>query len=142
MKVAVNDFIFKDLHTVYQAIVDKNKLQCYFVSHASNSLDQADQLNWEWKDYNASCVVSDIKTIANESISFKWGASGYEKQVVIRLSKEENEKTKIQIEEGEFEMTEESVQKMLGQTQGWTDFICSLKAYLYTGINLRNGQYN
>ena len=34
------------------------------------------------------------------------------------------------------------VSKALLQTQGWTDFVNSLKAYLYTGINLRNGKMN
>jgi hypothetical protein len=28
----------------------------------------------------------------------------------------------------------------LQQTQGWTDFICSMKAFLYGGINLRSGR--
>ena len=32
------------------------------------------------------------------------------------------------------------IEKALQQTQGWTDFICSMKAFLYCGINLRNGR--
>ncbi|MFT6850543.1 MAG: hypothetical protein ACJATA_001357 [Sphingobacteriales bacterium] len=39
-------------------------------------------------------------------------------------------------------MNEEGVQRAMRQTQGWTDFICSLKGFLYTGINLRTGKMN
>jgi hypothetical protein len=28
----------------------------------------------------------------------------------------------------------------LGQTQGWTDFICCMKGYLRFGVNLREGR--
>ncbi len=52
----------------------------------------------------------------------------------------EMKKTNIEISESGFEMKKKENKKALLQTQGWTDFICSLKAYLYTGVNLRNGK--
>jgi hypothetical protein len=40
----------------------------------------------------------------------------------------------------DFELNEEGAKTMLGQTDGWTDFMCCLKVYLYTSINLYSGK--
>jgi len=62
--------------------------------------------------------------------------------VIINFSEENKGKTNIEITEDSFEENEEGIKRAMGQTQGWTDFICSLKAYLYTGINLRTAKMN
>jgi len=80
--------------------------------------------------------------IENEQITFDWEASGNKATVSMSLSSKEENKTKLVITENSFEANEKGIAKALQQTQGWTDFICSLKAYLYTGINLRNGKMN
>ena len=48
--------------------------------------------------------------------------------------------TRLVATEGPFERTEEGVKRALGQTQGWTDFSLSLRAYLQHGLNLRLGK--
>lgn len=56
------------------------------------------------------------------------------------LSSEEKHKIKIFITKDAFEANDEGLKKAFQQTQGCTDFVCSLKAYLYTSMNLRNGK--
>lgn len=136
MKVSVTYTIDRNLPTVYQAIIDKNKLNKYFVSFSSHNLDKAEKIHWKWEDYNAECEISNVNVIENQSISFDWGENGDEKQVFILLEELPDNKTKIKITEGPFN-AETDIAKMLGQNQGWTDFACCLKAYLYAGINLR-----
>lgn len=58
------------------------------------------------------------------------------------LITEEENKMKIVITEDSFEANEGGIKKAMQQTQARTDFICVLKAYLYTGIYLRNGNMN
>ena len=97
---------------------------------------------WEFKDYNISIQVNVLEVIEDQLISFRWSASGEIGIVNIFLTEKNKSSTDIEITEDFIETTKDMTNKALQQTQGWTDFICSLKAYLYTGINLRNGQFN
>ena len=137
MEVSVTYRITADLDTVYQSIVDKNKLNKYFVSYASDDLDKATTITWKWEDYNAECDIYDVMVQDKKQISFTWTANGEARNVNIQLEELSAKSTEIHITEGSFEKDEDQIQKMLQQNQGWTDFICSLKAYLYAGINLR-----
>jgi len=78
--------------------------------------------------------------VKNESISFEWDASGKLARVDVVMESVSTNKTTLEITESSYELSEKEVSKALQQMQGWTDFICSLKAYLYTGVNLRNGK--
>jgi uncharacterized protein YndB with AHSA1/START domain len=100
------------------------------------------KIEWEFRDYNVKLDVEILKVIKNKQITFNWEASGKKSRVSISLNSEKADKTKITITEDSFEDNKDGITKALQQTQGWTDFICSLKAYLYTGINLRNGKMN
>lgn len=134
--------IFNPVNEVYDAIVNKDKLDKYFVSSAAASMTNGAKIKWEWKDYNAETEITVLKVEPNKSINFQWTGPNGETRVKIVLDGSDPTKTEIDIYEIDFEMDEEGVHRAMGQTQGWTDFICSLKAYLYTGINLRTGKMN
>ncbi|RMA58531.1 SRPBCC domain-containing protein [Ulvibacter antarcticus] len=140
--INVKDTIFKSSSEVFEAIVNRDKIIGYFVSSASDSISEGKDIKWEFKEYNVSLQVKVKKVIINEFISFEWSATGEIALVEIRLSSDTANVTTIDITEKPYQTKEEEIKKALQQTQGWTDFICSLKAYLYTGINLRNGQMN
>lgn len=142
IQVKVSDHILKPIEVVFKAIVDPTKITKYFVSDASDFISEGKNIEWEFKDYNVKLTVDVLKVIKNEQITFDWEASGKKARVSISLISENADKTKITITEDSFEANEDGIAKALQQTQGWTDFICSLKAYLYTGINLRNGKMN
>lgn len=142
IQVKVSDHILKPIEMVFNAIVDPTKITKYFVSDASDFISEGKNIEWEFKDYNVKLTVDVLKVIKNEQITFDWEASGKKARVSISLISENADKTKITITEDSFEANEDGIAKALQQTQGWTDFICSLKAYLYTGINLRNGKMN
>lgn len=44
------------------------------------------------------------------------------------------------ITETGWPMDDEGVARALEQTAGWVDFLCSMKAYLVYGVNLREGR--
>lgn len=138
MNVKVSYLISKDIATVFQAIVDKNKLSKYFVSFASHSLDEAKMILWKWEDYNAECEVEVLKVIKNERIEFSWNNGKIKRNVEIELENSTSNSTRITVIEHGFDPVEEHYHEIVQQTQGWTDFICSLKAFLYAGINLRS----
>ena len=142
IQVKVSDHIIRPVEVVFNAIVDSSQITKYFVSGASDSISEGKKLEWEFKDYNVKLEVEVLKVVKNEQITFNWEASGEKARVSISLNSETAHKTNITITEDSFKSNEEGITKALQQTQGWTDFICSLKAYLYTGINLRNGKMN
>lgn len=142
LDVKVKDIIYKDIGTVFNAIVNKNEITKYFVTHADNNITQGAKIAWEWKDFNASSVVHVIKVENNKQIIFTWEGNNAQTEVEILFKAVEENKTALVITEKSFNKDDEGIKKVMQQTQGWTDFSCSLKAYLYTGINLRNGKRN
>ena len=142
IQVKVSSIILRPVNIVFKAIEDPAQIKKYFVSNSSNFLSEGKKVTWEFKDYNVKLDVKVIKVIENELITFDWEASGQQARVSIALKSEEAAKTKITITEDSYEADAPGIEKALQQTEGWTDFICSLKAYLYTGINLRNGKMN
>ncbi len=142
IQVSVTDYIMRPLDKVFNTVVDPSHITKYFVSDVSDYLSEGKKVIWEFKDYNVKLDVTVLKVIKNQQITFDWEASGDKARVSMSFSSENENKTKLVITEDSFKTNEEGIAKALQQTQGWTDFICSLKAYLYTGIKLRNGKMN
>ncbi len=142
IQVKVSDIIMQPLSLVYKSVIEPEKITKYFVSNSSGKLIEGAKIEWEFKDYNVIIKVNVIEIIENEKIMFNWEVSGKKSQITMLFFLQDKNKTKMEIREDLFEENEEGIAKAMQQTQGWTDFICSLKAYLYAGINLRSGKMN
>lgn len=136
--VAVEDRIGRPLADVFEAIVDPAKMAQYFISRGSARMTAGSQVEWEWQDVGAKQTIR-IHEVEPDRISFVWSATGWPTKVTLALARD-GAHTKITATETPFALTEEAVERALGQTQGWTDFCCCLKAYLQHGINLRRGK--
>ncbi|MBK6730948.1 MAG: SRPBCC domain-containing protein [Bacteroidetes bacterium] len=138
VEVHVKYQISESIENVFDAIVNAKKLTKFFTSNASGNLSEGAKIIWTFGDAGVSSEVEVLKIIENSEIRFDWSSNGkqYGRVTIKLFSIDENHST-IDITESAFEFTKEGVQTALGQTQGWTDFACSLKAFLYTGINLR-----
>ncbi len=106
------------------------------------SLSQEKNIKWEFSDYSVELEIEVLEVEKDKLIKFSWEAPGKATVVDMNFKVVSQDATELHITESNFEMNEDSVKHALQQTQGWTDFMCSLKAYLYTGINLRNGKMN
>ncbi len=137
--VKVKDKIFKPIEDVFNAVVNPEKLSGYFVSKSSGPIENGASLTWFFNGEDIIVTVKILAVVKNELIRFEWEASGSKAQVDIEFNRKDNDATVVVITEKSFPFDKAGVAKALQQTQGWTDFICSLKAYLYCGINLRNG---
>jgi uncharacterized protein YndB with AHSA1/START domain len=138
--VKVKDKILKPIAEVFDAVVDPQKLSNFFISGASGPLEEGVSITWFFDDIGGQLPVT-VKVVRdNELIVFEWAASGIKAQVSIALTAIDPDSTSITITEKAFPFDQTGVSKALQQTQGWTDFICSMKAYLYCGINLRSGR--
>ncbi len=139
ISINVKDNIASPIELVYQSIVDANKLCGYFTTKASANLQEGKTITWEFEN-NYQTDIYEIQLIPNQQINFTWGTTGSSTTVEIVLTQINETLTKIDITESSYPFDEKGVKTALGQTQGWTDFICSLKAFLYANINLRKGR--
>jgi uncharacterized protein YndB with AHSA1/START domain len=138
--VKVKDKILKPIEEVFNAIVSPEILSNFFISRASGPIEEDNTVIWFFDDVGVQVQVI-VKTVKeNELITFFWTAIGLTTQVDIKLTVINSNTTAITITEKSFQLDYLGVSKALKQTQGWTDFVCSMKAYLYCGINLREGR--
>lgn len=120
---------------IMDCIIKRDKLTNFFVSHASSDLTPGAKIQWKWEDYNAQAEI-EVLEIRNNTIVFKW--PNVEKVTTVTIAIEEQDNfCNVIITENDFKLDEDGVKQIMNQCQGWTDFICSLKAYLYCNINLR-----
>lgn len=140
MNVNVSDTIYKPVGEVFSAIVEPGKLSGYFASKVSDKPVAGEKVTWCFEDAGVIEDVDILEVKENELLAFNWSAVGRATRVDIKLKEAGENKTKISITEASFELNEAEMKNAMGQTHGWVDFICSLKAYLYTGVNLRTGK--
>ena len=140
VEVKVEDKINKPIHEVFDAIVAQDKITCYFFSRSSGPIRQGEKIIWYFDDYNVEVNVQILKVTENEHISFEWSAGGIKTAVDMWFSSKGISTTHVSITERSFPANEKGIKQALQQTQGWTDFLCSLKAFLYCSVNLRNGK--
>lgn len=141
LKVNLQMGILKPVHEVFEAIVDPEKMIKYFTSKSTGRIECGKTLKWEWKDFDAEHEIKVIKVEKNKLVSFKWDGSGIECTVIISLESKEANNTLVKITEEEWTPDFEGAKSCMGQVEGWTHFLCCLKAYLEYGVNLRVGAF-
>lgn len=136
--VKVEDRIARPVAEVLEAIVDPAKMSQYFLSRGSGWMTTGAKLDWEWADAAAKLAIH-VRSVEPDKVTFLWSATGSPTQVTLALAPD-GDGTKLTATELPFELSEEAAARAIGQTQGWTDFCCCLKAYLQHGIDLRAGK--
>lgn len=90
-----------------------------------------------------SYLSSDFGEVEDKYISFIWdGENGNELLVEMKLEVQPDSSTVIRISEGKMKNDEAGIRWLIGNTEGWANFLACLKAYLEYGINLRKGAFN
>jgi uncharacterized protein YndB with AHSA1/START domain len=140
LEVRVKDKVLKPVDEVFEAVVNPDKLCRFFISRATGPLVEGEIVTWFFDDAGVEVAVEGKGIKENELIAFEWAAGGTSAQVELLFTSIDENSTSVTITEKSFPFDRQGVSQALQQTQGWTDFICSLKAFLYCGINLRNGR--
>lgn len=140
VEVNVSDRVLKPVHDVFTAILDPAKLSRFFISSASGPLEEGATVDWVFADVGGKLSVNVKKIETDKRILFEWSASGTRALVTITLKPRGPNATLVTITEDGWPLDQEGVKRALGQTAGWTDFICCMKADLQHRINLRAGR--
>jgi uncharacterized protein YndB with AHSA1/START domain len=129
--------------TVFDAIVDPSNMSHYFISESSGKMEEGKTINWKFPEFEEAFPVKILEVKPNEFISFEWdGAKGQKLKVEIRLEKVEGPATLVRVTEGKMEVDPAGINWYGQNTEGWANFLASLKAYVEYGINLRKGAFD
>ncbi len=128
---------------VFEGIIQKDRMSNYFISHASGDMEEGKTVEWTFPEFPGSFPVKVLEVNSPENVIFAWeGIEGSTTTVEIRLEKVDDSKTVVKITEGKLGVDENGILWYGRNTEGWANFLASLKAYLEYDINLRKGAFD
>lgn len=131
--------IQKTIREVFEGISNPDKMTKYFISESNGRLESGKELVWKFSEVPDCFPVKDIIAEEYGNISFVWDP---ETVVKITLEALTNNDTIVRINENGKEFNTENLKWVLGNTEGWANFLACLKAYLEYGISLRKGAFD
>mgnify|MGYP003623774786 CR=1 FL=1 len=128
---------------VFEAIVDPAKMSNYFISQGSACMEEGKTVTWRFPEFDIEVPVRVGKVEKDKYISYIWDGEG-DKELLVEIHLEEvsGDSTVVRITEGDMENDEAGIRWLVGNTEGWANFLACLKAYLEYGINLRKGAFD
>jgi uncharacterized protein YndB with AHSA1/START domain len=141
IKAKVQMGILRSASEIFDAIIDPEKMNKYFISGSTGRIESGKTLTWKWEDFEGEHEVKIGKIEKDKVVSFEWNGSGVNCVVVITLEPKGENHTLVKITESEWPADYKGANQCMGQVEGWTNFLCCLKAYLEYGINLRAGAF-
>lgn len=131
--------IQKPIEEVFEGIVNPEKMTKYFISESNGRMETGKELVWKFPEFPDECPVKEIKAEANRSVSFVWDKDTI---VNITLTPQADRSTVVKVMEDGKDYSEENLKWLIGNTEGWANFLACMKAWLEYGIQLRKGAYD
>jgi uncharacterized protein YndB with AHSA1/START domain len=140
IKVALQ--ILKPARKVFEAIVDPEKMSNYFISKSSGKMEEGKQIKWRFPEFDTEFPIRVGKIEKDKYISYYWNVDEKELLVEMMLTPKDRDATIVTITEKSRDNDEVGIKWLMGNTEGWANFLACLKAYLEYGINLRKGAFD
>ena len=134
--------IQKPADEVFEAIVNPDIMKEYFISYGSARMEEGKKLVWRFPEFDGDAPVRIKKIISPIFISFYWGEEGKELLVEMNLESQKDGSTVIRITEGGMENNDAGLQWLVGNTEGWANFLACMKAWLEYEVHLRKGAFD
>ena len=131
--------IQKPIDEVFEGIVNPENMTKYFISESSGRLETGKELVWKFSESPDECPVKEVKVETNRSVSFVWDD---ETVVNITLESQHDKSTVVKVTEVGKAYSEDNLKWVIGNTEGWANFLACMKAYLEYGIFLRKGAFD
>ncbi|MBO1331845.1 SRPBCC domain-containing protein [Streptomyces sp. VRA16 Mangrove soil] len=128
-KLIVEDRIDRPAKDVFEAIVTVEGLSSFFVATTSGPMVPGTTVTWSFPHVDATFDVAIGEIEPDRFVSWSWPGG----QVTIELA-ETGGGTALTITEQPMGDDVEGAARAAGQTQGWTYFVCTLRAHLLHGI--------
>ncbi|MGY0022794.1 SRPBCC domain-containing protein [Streptomyces sp. cg35] len=128
-KLIVEDRIDRPVADVFRTIVTPDGLSSFFTAEASAAMVPGTTVTWRFGHVDATFDVRIGEIETDRRISWSWPGG----DVAIELADDAGA-TRLTITEQPMADGIEGAARAVGQTQGWTYFVCGLRAYLLHGI--------
>ena len=134
--------ILKPVEEVFEAIVNPVQMSNYFISKSTGRMEEGATVQWSFPEFEGEFPVRIGKIVANEVVQFYWDHEGREHLVDIRLTPYQSDATVVKVTESGEENTPDGLAWAIGNTEGWTNFLACMKAWMEYGIHLRKGAFD
>lgn len=134
--------ILKPVNTVFEAIIDPEKMTNYFISKGSGKMIEGEGVTWKFPEFEEEFHINVGRIEKDKYISYKWEIEGEITQVEMTLNPVDDDATVVTITEESMENDEAGIKWLMRNTGGWANFLACLKAYLEYGVNLREGAFD
>lgn len=134
--------ILKPASEIFEAIVDPEKMSNYFISKGSARMEPGGSPFWNFPEFEEGFTVRVGKVNPNSYVSFNWDSEAGETLVEISLEETPEKMTIVTITEGVIPNNEAGIKWLQGNTEGWANFLASMKAWLEYGVHLRKGAFD
>ncbi|WP_306566092.1 SRPBCC domain-containing protein [Flavobacterium lindanitolerans] len=138
IKVAIQ--ILKPVSEVFEAIVDPEKMANYFIAKGSGRMEEGKEIEWKFPEFDMQFPITVGKIEKDKYVSYYWDVNEKKNLVQITLAPFGKD-TVVTVTEKGMENNEEGISWLMGNTEGWANFLACLKAYLEYDINLRKGAF-
>jgi len=132
---------------VFDAVVKKKHLQCYFVDGASQDLSEGAVVTWRWDHYGELPVT--VKAIKpNEKIELslnsrdwdKTANDAYDVRILFEFERLDADSTTLTISEEGWKTDADGLKASHENCSGWTHMALCLKAWIEHDIDLRSSE--
>jgi uncharacterized protein YndB with AHSA1/START domain len=135
--------IAKPASVIFEAIVNPDRMKNYFISKSSGRMEEGKTVVWQFPEFEFDAPVRVGKIEQDKYISFSWdGSDGKELYVEMTLTPQPDNSTVVRISEKGMENNEVGIAWLVGNTEGWANFLACMKAWLEYGIHLRKGAFD
>ncbi|GKS61782.1 ATPase [Candidatus Nitrosocosmicus sp.] len=145
LKFTAQAKIKKPIDEAFDAVYNPKKLSKYFTTGGSSgSLDEGNEVMWDFHDYPGSFPIYVIRSIKNQKIEFEWASAVETNRLRVEITFESigEDSTLIKISESGWTNADQaSLDESYSNCQGWTQMLCSLKTFLEYDKNLREFYY-
>lgn len=123
---------------VFAAFTDPAVTKRFWIEDSSGRVENGAKVRWTMNTEGAAADVLVIEVEAEERIEFDWGADGTYTRVEFQFLPWGDDGTLVKISEtGLTGSADELVARAADSTGGFTMVLCSLKAFLEHGIELK-----
>lgn len=148
LSTTVSLTILKPVQHVFAAVI---RPVPYFCESTSGPMAEGKTIQFKFPEMTREFPVEIKRVIPNKEIVCEWGsATGGNNICTFRFGKPqdhnpsanyEGDATTVEVTESGWTNTDAGHKACLDNNMGWTNMLCSLKAWLEHGINLRRGAF-
>lgn len=124
---------------VFEGIVSDAAMTKYFISESSGRMEAGNALIWKFAEFPDAFPVRVERVEKDRMVSFVWEEGTV---VEIRLEAQTDGSTVVRVTEDGKPYSDDSLKWVIGNTEGWANFLACLKAWLEYGICLRQGAFD